>query len=221
MAQEIWTAVDDYTNDVMVRSDEVLDQALIRSNTAGLRPINVAPNQGKMLQIYARMIGARRILEIGTLGGYSTIWLARALPADGTLITLEIDPRNAGIARENITFAGLMDKVEIRVGKADDSLATMHAERVAPFDFIFIDADKPSNPDYFSWAMKLIRAGGLILIDNVVRNGAVADPASQDADVLGVRRMNELIAQTKGISATSIQTVGAKGYDGFTLVLVD
>jgi predicted O-methyltransferase YrrM len=221
VSQELWSAVDGYNTDLLVPPDPALEAALEASAAAGLPAINVAPNQGKLLQIFARLTGAKRILEIGTLGGYSTIWLARALPADGRLITLEADPRHAEVARENIARAGLAASVEVRVGKAVETLPAVAAEGHGPFDLVFIDADKPSNPDYFAWAMRLTRPGSLIIVDNVVREGKVADLASADPSVLGVRRLNELIVAEPRVSATAIQTVGSKGYDGLAFILVN
>ncbi|MER8185193.1 O-methyltransferase [Kitasatospora sp. NPDC094015] len=221
MDQQQWTAVDDYFSEVLIGPDEALEGALAAADAAGLPPINVAPNQGKLLQLLAATNGARRILEIGTLGGYSTIWLGRALPAGGSLVTLELDPAHARVAEASLERAGLGDRAEVVVGKAADSLARLADEGVEPFDFVFVDADKPSNPEYFGWALKLTRPGALIVVDNVVRGGAVADAASTDAAVLGVRRMHELIAAEPRVSATSVQTVGTKGYDGFTLIRVE
>jgi predicted O-methyltransferase YrrM len=220
MTQEPWVAVDRYIADLLVPADPALDAALEASTAAGLPAINVAPNQGKLLHLLARGIEARAILEIGTLGGYSTIWLARALPEGGRLITLEVDARHADVARANIARAGLADLVDLRLGRALDTLPRLAAEGLTPFDLIFIDADKPSVPDYFAWALKLSRRGSLIVVDNVVRDGAVADAASRDPNVQGVRRLHELIAAEPRVSATTIQTVGSKGYDGFTLALV-
>jgi predicted O-methyltransferase YrrM len=220
MTQELWTAVDRYITDLLVPPDPALDGALEASAAAGLPPINVAPNQGKLLWLLARLQGARTILEIGTLGGYSTIWLARALPAGGRLITLEIDPKHAEVARASIARAGLAGVVELRLGRALDTLPQLAAQGRGLFDLIFIDADKPNNPDYFAWALKLSRRGSLIIVDNVVRDGAVADAASSDPSVQGVRRLNELLAAEPRVSATAIQTVGSKGYDGFAIALV-
>jgi predicted O-methyltransferase YrrM len=228
MNQAQWTAVDRYITDLLVSPDPALDEALAASAAAGLPPINVSPAQGKLLHLLARIQGARNILEIGTLGGYSTIWLARALPDDGEdddrrrghLITLEADPKHAQVARANIARAGLGDVVEVRIGRALDTLPQLAAEDRGPFDLIFIDADKPSNPDYFAWALKLSRRGSAIVVDNVVRNGAVIDAASDDPSVQGVRRLNELIAAEPRVSATAIQTVDGKGYDGFAIALV-
>ncbi len=220
MTQEQWTAVDRNITDLLVPPDPALDAALQASAAAGLPPHNVSPNQGKLLQLLARVQGARTILEIGTLGGYSTIWLARALPADGRLVTLEADPKHAEVARANIARAGLADVVELCLGRALDTLPRLAAEGRGPFDLIFIDADKPSNPDYLAWALRLSRRGSLIIADNVVRDGAVLDAASGDPSVQGVRCFNELLAAEPRVSATAIQTVGAKGYDGFAIALV-
>lgn len=217
-SQEQWTAVDEYINDLLIGSDAELDAALEASTAAGLPAIAVSPAQGKMLHLFARTIGARKILELGTLGAYSTIWMARALPPDGKLITLEYDPRHAEVARVNIARAGLATKVEIRVGRAIDTLPQLTGE--APFDLIFIDADKVSYPEYFKGALKLSRVGTLIIADNIVRKGAVADPGSGDENVQAVRRYNELLAAEPRVSATVIQTVGSKGYDGFAMALV-
>ena len=220
MTQEQWTAVDRYISDLLVPPDPALDAALQASAAAGLPPHDVSPSQGKLLLLLAQIQGARTILEIGTLGGYSTIWLARALPADGRLITLEADPKHAEVARANIAQAGLANVVELRVGRALDTLPQLAAEGYGPFDLIFIDADKPSNPDYFGWALKLCGRGSLIIADNVVRNGAVVDAASSDPSVQGVRRFNELLAAEPRVNATAIQTVGCKGYDGFAIAIV-
>ena len=221
MTQELWSAVDRYINDLFVPRDAALNAAVQASDAAGLSPINVSPNQGKLLQLLASVQGARTILEIGTLGGYSTIWLARALPAGGRLITLESDPKHFEVARVNIVRAGLADTVELRLGRALDTMPQLAAEGRGPFDLIFIDADKASYPAYFTWALKLSRRGSLIIADNVIRNGAVVDAASGDPNIQGVRRFNELIAAEPRVSATAIQTVGGKGYDGFAIALVD
>jgi predicted O-methyltransferase YrrM len=220
MDQERWTAVDRYFTDLLVPPDSALDEALKASAAADLPAISVTPNLGKLLMILAQIHGARNILEIGTLGGYSTIWLARALPRGGRLITLEAEQKHAEIARANIDRAGLSDVVEVIVGKGLETLPKLAAKGAGPFDLIFIDADKPSNPDYFAWALKLSRPGSVIIIDNVVRDGAVIDAASEDASVQGVRRMNEIIAAERRVSATAIQTVGSKGYDGFAIARV-
>jgi predicted O-methyltransferase YrrM len=220
VAQDQWTAVDRYFSNLLVPEDPALESALRESAAAGLPAIHVSPNQGKLLQLLAQSQGARRILEIGTLGGYSTIWLARALPDGGHLVTLEYEPRHAEVARGNIAKAGLAGIVELRVGRALDTLAQLDAEASGPFDFIFIDADKQAYPEYFTWALRLSRPGSLIVADNVVRNGAVVDAASSDPSVQGVRRMNALVAEEPRVSATAIQTVGSKGYDGFMIARV-
>jgi predicted O-methyltransferase YrrM len=220
MANEQWTAVDRYIGEALLQGDPTFDFALRNSDEAGLPAIQVSASQGKFLQLLAQGMGAQRILEVGTLGGYSTLWLARALPPDGTLITLEFDPKHADVARRNIAHAALPPAIEVRVGDAKHTLPRLAAEGGAPFDFIFIDADKGGYPEYFTWAMRLSRPGSLIIADNVVRNGAVANAASTDAGVLGVRRMNELVAAEKRVSATAIQTVGSKGYDGFMIARV-
>ncbi|AFY30905.1 O-methyltransferase [Calothrix sp. PCC 7507] len=219
MTQEQWTAVDEYITDLFVPPDPVLDATLQSSAIAGLPPHNVSPNQGKLLLLLAQIHGARTILEIGTLGGYSTIWLGRALPADGCLITLEANPKHAEVARANIVRAGLDKIVDIRCGRALDTLPQIAAEGRS-FDLIFIDADKPSNPDYLAWALKLSRRGSLIIADNVVRNGAVIDSTSDDPNVQGIRRFNERLAAEKRVSTTAIQTVGSKGYDGFAIAFI-
>lgn len=217
MTQKTWQAVDNYFNQLLIPSDEALEAALKASDTAGLPAIQVTASHGKFLHLLARLMGAQKILEIGTLGGYSTIWLARALPADGRLVTLEIDPKHAEVARNNLARTGLSAIAEVRVGRAVDTLPQLANE--APFDLIFIDADKPSNPDYFQWALKLSRPGTLIVVDNVVRDGAVVNAHSPDPNVQGVRRLNELIAAEPRVSATALQTVGGKGYDGLVLAL--
>jgi predicted O-methyltransferase YrrM len=221
MSQERWTAVDDYITDLLVPPDPALDGALADSAAAGLPAIQVTPNLGKLLHLLARIQGARKVLEIGTLGGYSAIWLARALPPGGRLVTLESDPKHAEIARANIARAGLSGMVEIRVGRALETLPGLKAEGVGPFDFFFIDADKQSNPEYFGWAVELSRVGSLIVIDNVVRNGAVIDTANVDPAVEGIRRLNRMLAAEPRVSATEVQTVGSKGYDGFALAVVN
>ncbi|MBA3378140.1 MAG: O-methyltransferase [Chloroflexia bacterium] len=220
MNQERWSAVDTYFEEALIGRDPVLDNALETSRATGLPDIQVASNQGKLLSMIARIYGAARILEVGTLGGYSTIWLARALPDTGSIVTLELDPKHAAVARQNMDDAGYSGQVEIRVGRAVDSLAAMVEAGEGPFDFIFIDADKPSNPHYLDYAVKLSRSGTLIVVDNVVRNGGVADPQSTDPNVIGVRTMIDQIAADPRLDATAIQTVGGKGYDGFALIHV-
>ncbi|MFI7120916.1 O-methyltransferase [Amycolatopsis sp. NPDC049868] len=216
MSQQLWSEVDDYLSGVLVPSDPALEGARKASDEAGLPSIAVAPNQGKLLNLMARMIGARSILEIGTLGGYSTIWLARALPPQGRLVTLEYDPKHAEVARGNIEAAGLGGLVDVRVGKALDLLPSVEG----PIDLAFIDADKANNPAYFEASLKLVRPGGVIVVDNVVRGGAVTDAASEDPNIQGIRRLHEMIAAEPRVDATAIQTVGSKGYDGLTVVLV-
>jgi len=216
-----WAAVEAYLTDHLVPNDPVLDAALAASEEGGLPAIAVAPNEGKLLHILARMAGARKILEIGTLGGYSTIWLGRALPEGGKLITLEFEPKHAEVASANIKRAGLSDRVEVRVGKALDLLPVVEAEGHGPFDLIFIDADKPSNPDYYRWALKLSKPGSLIIVDNVVREGRVANEELDDPGVKGVQILLDEIAATRGVVATALQTVGSKGYDGLALILVE
>lgn len=220
MTQERWTAVDRYLADLLLSPDPVLEAALRAGADAGLPPHEVSPTVGKLLQLLAQSLGARTMLEIGTLGGYSTIWLARALPADGRLITLEAVPEHAAVARTNIARAGLDSLVELRLGRALETLPQLAAERRGPFDLIFIDADKAGNPDYFAWALELSRRGSLIVADNVIRAGAVLDAAAGDPSVQGVRRFLELLAAEPRVSATAIQTVGAKGYDGLAIALV-
>ena len=220
MPQRQWSDVDHYFTDLLVSPDPALEATLQTSAAAGLPPIQVTPPQGKLLWLLARVSGARTILEIGTLGGYSAIWLGRALPADGRLTTLEADPQHAEIARANLARAGLAHMVDVRLGPALESLPQLAAEGRGPFDLIFIDADKPNVPDYFNWALKLSRPGSLIVVDNVVRDGAVVDSASRDSGVRGMRRLLELVAAEPRVSATALQTVGTKGYDGFAIALV-
>jgi predicted O-methyltransferase YrrM len=220
MSKDQWAAVDQYIGEALMKGDPTYEFALKNSDEAGLPAIQVSPAQGKFLQLLAQSMGARRILEVGTLGGFSTLWMARALPADGKLITLEFDPKHAEVARANIKQAALPPSIEVRVGDAKQTLPALAAEGGAPFDLIFIDADKSGYPEYFKWALKLSRPGTVIIADNVVRNGGVADAASTDASVLGVRRMNELVAAEPRVSATAIQTVGSKGYDGFMIARV-
>jgi predicted O-methyltransferase YrrM len=220
VTQESWSAVDRYIADHLVRPDSALDAALDASSHAGLPAINVSPPQGKMLHLLASLRGPKTILEIGTLGGYSTIWLARALLPGGRLTTLEYDPKHAEIARANLARAGLADVVEVRVGKALDTLPKIAAEGRGPFDVVFIDADKVNNPNYVEWALKLSRPGTLVIVDNVIRDGKVLDAASVDPNIQGTRRLYELLAKEPRLSSTAIQTVGSKGYDGFVLALV-
>ncbi len=220
MAQERWVAVDQYISNLFNTLDPNLEATLASGAAAGLPAINVSPVQGRFLMFLAKSHGARRILEIGTLGGYSTIWLARALPEDGRLITLEIDPTRAEIARRNIVQAGLDDKIDIIVGPARDSLRQFADEGGDPFDLIFIDADKMGYVEYLEWSLALARAGTLIIADNVVRKGAVIDELSDDPDVIGAQRFNQKLAAEPRVVATIIQTVGSKGHDGFALAVV-
>jgi predicted O-methyltransferase YrrM len=221
----LWTAVDAYLADHLIAKDEVLEAALRDSEAAELPPIQVTALQGKMLQMFARMVGARRILEVGTLGGYSTIWLARALPEGGRLVTLEAAAKHAAVARKNLERAGLMGRqgarVELREGPALETLPKLVAEGVGPFDLIFLDADKEHNAEYLQWAVRLARVGTVIVTDNVVREGAVVDAASEDPMVQGTRRFFVAVAAEPRVTATAIQTVSGKKYDGFALLMVE
>jgi len=216
VTSEQWTDVDRYLTDLLVPQDEALRETLRSSDAAGLPAINVSPTQGKLLHLLARLGGAKNVLEIGTLAGYSTIWLARALPAGGRVITLEMEPKHAEVARANFARAGLQDVIELKLGKALDTLPKLQG----PFDLFFIDADKASIPQYFEWSLRLARPGSLIVVDNVVRGGEVANATSTDESVRGVRRLNELMAAEPRVSSTVIQTVGGKGYDGLAFALV-
>lgn len=219
--EQTWTAIDGYIAEQLIGDDQALDEALVASAEAGLPAIAVSPPQGKLLHLLARSIGARSVLEIGTLGGYSTIWLARAVGDDGRVLSLEADARYAEVARANIARAGFAETVEIRIGPALDTLALIATESPAPFDLVFIDADKVNTPEYFSWALQRTRSGGLIVADNVIRGGAIADPQGEDPGGLAARRLHEMLQAEPRVSATTIQTVGLKGYDGFTLMLVE
>jgi predicted O-methyltransferase YrrM len=220
MSQDQWTAVDRYFTEQLHLSDAALEAVMQANSAAALPAIDVAPNQGKLLHLLVRLTHTRKILEIGTLGGYSTIWLARALPPGGRLISLEFSPRHADIARSNIQRAGLSDRVEIRVGPALESLPVVEKEGLGPFDFIFIDADKPNNPGYLEWAINLSRPGALIIVDNVVRDGAIVDVSSTDPTIQGTRRMFEMMSLDSRLSSTALQTAGSKGYDGFAMAMV-
>jgi predicted O-methyltransferase YrrM len=220
MDNELWGNVDDYLVARLSPSDSALDEALADSTAADLPPINVAPNQGKLLELLARSHGARRILEVGTLGGYSTIWLARALPDDGVLITLELEPRHAQVARVNIERAGFASLVDVRTGPAADSLRSLISEGVKPFDFVFIDANKEGYSEYFSLTLELSKPGTVIVADNVVRGGDILDPASPDERVQGIQDFLDLVAGESRVDATAIQTVGSKGHDGFAFLVV-
>lgn len=215
-----WVAVEKYLDGLLTPSDAVLDAALADCAAAKLPEIAVTPSQGKLLHLLAKMKGARKILEIGTLGGYSTIWLARALPKDGLLVTLESDQKHFDVAQQNIVRAGLDKRVQRRLGRALDMLPQLSAEGVGPFDFFFIDADKENTREYFDWALRLSKAGSVIVVDNVIRDGEVVDAESTDPGVQGIRRFNEALAQEERVSATTVQTVGSKGYDGFTVAVV-
>jgi predicted O-methyltransferase YrrM len=220
MSDDLWTDVDRYISDLLIPPDPVLDGALAESEAAGLPAIAVSPPQGKFLNLIARLMGARKILEIGTLAGYSTIWLARALPEDGRLVTLESNEKHAAVARANFSRAKLDRTIELRLGRALDTLPVLAAEKAGPFDLVFIDADKENISSYFTWSLELSRAGTIIIVDNVIRNGAVIDAASTDSMVQGVRAFNKVLAAEPRVDATALQTVGSKGYDGFTMVLV-
>lgn len=219
--KETWEKVDEYITDLLCPNDHVLDDVLIANRKADLPEIDVTASQGKLLQLLIRMQGAKRILEIGTLGAYSTIWMARGLPADGKVITLELMPHHAEVAKANIAHAGLEHQIEVRTGNALALLAEMAEEKPEPFDLIFIDADKPSNPEYLNWALHFSRPGTVIIGDNVIREGEIVNKHSTDPRVQGVRTFYELIAGNPRISATAIQTVGSKGYDGFMIGIVN
>ena len=221
MSQEQWNAVDSYITEEIIPADPALDAALAAIVAAGLPPIGVSATQGRLLHVLAQLVGARRILELGTLGGYSTICMARALPPDGKLITLEADEKHAKVARGNFARAGVEGVVDLRLGKAMDTLPKLAAEGQKPFDFVFIDADKENIPEYFTWSLKLSRPGTAIVIDNVVRKGELANASSTDPDVLGVRRLHEMLRGEKRVTAVTMQTVGCKGYDGFSLARVN
>jgi predicted O-methyltransferase YrrM len=218
--EETWVKVDSYITKQIVHSDEGLTRALEAASSAGLPPISVSAPQGKLLHLLVRLSGASRVLEIGTLGGYSAIWMARALPSGGRIVTLELDPHHAEVARSNLQGAGVSHLVDIRVGPALETLPTLQSEGAGPFDLVFIDADKAAIPDYMEWSVKLGRPGTAIVVDNVVRNGSLIDSASEDPAVAGVRRLHEMLASDRRFEATTIQTVGSKGYDGFTLAVL-
>lgn len=220
MTQQLWTSVDDYITDLFVPFDPVMQEALAASEAAGLPSISVAPNEGKLLMLLAQICGARNILEIGTLGGYSTIWLARGMSSGGSLITLEASEKHADIARTNIARADLSGVVEVRVGPALETLPRLAAEARSPFDLIFIDADKEGYAEYFAWALKLARLGSMIIADNVIRDGEILDPANSDPRVQGIRRFNQLLANEPRVKATVIQTIGRKGHDGMAIAIV-
>jgi predicted O-methyltransferase YrrM len=221
MSQELWNDVDRYIVEQLLEDDPALDRALMTSREYGLPAINVAPNQGKLLHLLVRSLRARRILELGTLGGYSTIWLARALPPDGQLITLELSEKHAEIARQNIEHAGFGDQVEIRVGPALEGLAQLSAQHAEPFDLIFIDADKPNTAEYFEGSLSLARVGTVIFVDNLVRQGGLIDEQSTDENIVGMRRLMDALHGDDRVSVTAVQTVGSKGHDGFAYAVVD
>jgi predicted O-methyltransferase YrrM len=218
--ESLWSQVDEYLDQRLVPRDAALEEALSTSAAAGLPAISVTPTQGKLLHLLARIIGAQRILELGTLGGYSTIWMGRALPEDGELFSLEIDPSHAAIARHNVDRAGLSDRVSVVLGPATDTMAKLIADGVEPFDLIFIDADKARIDEYFQLSLSLSKIGTVIVVDNVIRDGKVIDASTEDASVRGVRRLIDLLSRESRVSTTGVQTVGSKGYDGFILALV-
>src|SRR5688572_27351076 len=218
--KEIFKNVDDYINDLFVKEDQALLNVTASIEDEGIPAISVSPNQGKFLHLLAKMVNAKKILEMGTLAGYSTIWMARALPPDGKLITLEFDPKHAEVARKNIKGAKLISLVDIRIGKALDLLPQIEAAGEAPFDMIFIDADKPPYTEYFQWAVRLSRPGTLIVTDNVIRDGKVLDNNSEDENVIGVQRFNKMLAANKAVNATIIQTIGEKDHDGMAIAVV-
>jgi predicted O-methyltransferase YrrM len=219
--EKTWSAVDDYLVEHLLPHDPVMDAVLAANAAAGLPAIDVSATQGRLLELLVRLRGARTVLEIGTLGGYSSIWMARALPADGRLVSLEFEAHHAEVARSNIARAGVADRVDIRVGPALETLPKLAAEGAGPFDLVFIDADKPNNAGYLGWALKLTRSGSVIICDNVIRNGGVVDPGSGDRNVGGARAAIEIQGADKRLTATALQTVGSKGYDGFTIAIVN
>ena len=220
MTQDTWSAVDEYVVQALGLAEPLFADVQQACDEAGLPPIQVSAAQGKFLEILVRMTGARRVLELGTLGGYSAIWMARALPAEGKIVTVELDPKHAAVASSNFERAGVSDKVELRVGSALETLPLIAESREGPFDLFFIDADKANIPAYFEWALRMSRAGSVIVVDNVVREGAVIDAASDDPSVKGVRRLNEMLAAETRVDSTVLQTVGVKGYDGFAIAFV-
>jgi|SRR5580698_5196285 len=220
MSEELWTAVDNYLVEKLIPADAALKAAREANAESKLPAIDVSPTQGKLLYLLAKIQGARRILEVGTLGGYSTIWLARALPDDGRLVTLEVEKRHAEVALQNIERAGLTSQVELRLAPAAESLAALVLEKVEPFDLIFIDADKPNSPVYLEWALRLARTGTIVVVDNVIRDGEVINASSTDESVRGTRKLFDLIASERRLEATALQTVGSKGYDGLVVAVV-
>jgi predicted O-methyltransferase YrrM len=218
--EKLWTEVDNYFAGLLAPADAELNAAVKANRKARLPEIDVSPLQGKLLQLLVQITQAKRVLEIGTLGAYSTICMARALPKGGRIVTLEYEPRHAKIARANLRNAGLLSRVDIRIGTALDSLPVLHAEKKGPFDFIFIDADKENNPQYLEWSLKLSRPGTVIVVDNVARHGTVIQAKSKEPDIVGTRRMLRLMAKNPSLSATALQTVGVKGLDGFAIAVV-
>jgi predicted O-methyltransferase YrrM len=221
VSQETWTAIDSFIAATILNDDEALREAVEAAETAGLPSIQVSPPQGKLLQLLVRLVGAKRVLEFGTLGGYSAILMARALPEDGRLVTLEAKAEYAEVARRSIERAGVGERVEVRVGPALEALPDLAAEGAGPFDLVFIDADKVNTPNYFAWALDHTRPGGLIIADNVVRDGTLADATAADEATRAQRRLHEMLGDEPRVSATTIQTVGVKGYDGFLIALVE
>ncbi|MBO0732237.1 MAG: O-methyltransferase [Acidimicrobiaceae bacterium] len=220
MANNAWPDVDAYVRETVLGSDPVMDAILAANAAAGLPAIDVSAPQGKLLALLVRLVGAHRVLEVGTLGGYSTVWMARALPPGGQLVTLEINEDHARVARANVERAGVAGEVEVRLGPALSSLPAIAAEAAPPFDLVFIDADKPSNPQYLEWALKLTRPGSVIVVDNVIRNGQVLDASSRDPTIAGTRQVLEMIGADPRLDATALQMVGSKGWDGFALAVV-
>jgi predicted O-methyltransferase YrrM len=220
MNTTLWNDVDIYFSSKLQESDQIMDSILKANTEAGLPAIDVSPNQGKLLYLLAKLKAAKNILEIGTLGGYSSVWLARALPEDGHIVTLEFSEKHANVAKENVRNAGLENKIDIIVGPALETLPTLEKKGFSSFDFIFIDADKPNNPNYLKWALELSRPGTVIIADNVVRNGKVIEDDNEDSNVQGIRQFIDLLSEESRIDSTAIQTVGAKGYDGFVLGIV-
>ena len=220
MSQDLWTKVDSYIDEKLLAGDPPMKWVLTASEAAGLDPIAVSPSQGKFLNLLVKLRGAQRVLEVGTLGGYSALWMAMALPKDGKLVALEIDPKAAGVANGNFKKAGLDQVIELRLGPALESLKKLVEEKAAPFDLVFIDADKPGYPEYLAWSLKLSRVGTVIILDNMVRRGELVTAPEGDARVVGARKAYDMIAQESRLSATALQTVGIKGYDGFVMALV-
>jgi predicted O-methyltransferase YrrM len=221
VSEKLWSEVDSYIAEKLLPDDPVMKEVLEANRRGGLPAIDVSPAQGRFLDLLVRIAGARKVLEIGTLGGYSTIWMARALPPDGRVVTLEYSKAHASVARENFERAGLAAKIELRVGAALDSLPAVESDGLSPFDLVFIDADKPNNPNYLEWAVRLSRKGTVIVLDNVIRDGEVIDAGSKDSSIVGTRKAFDLLGGNARLTSTALQTVGAKGYDGFAIAVVD